>query len=90
MENIDLIDSVDLISIDMEKAKVLLEEIQSEYLTGIPIMEHDEARKESFMQGLFLEFNRYSTLVDILGDYMEDIEGGLGALREMIQEGTEQ
>lgn len=90
MENMKLIDSVDVIGIDMEKAKLLVDEIRSEYLTGVPIMKRDAKARETFMQGLFLDFNRYSTFVDILWDYLINVDNGLEALREMIQEGGQE
>lgn len=82
----ELIDSVGLICIDMEKAKVLLEEIQSEYLTGAPMADLDAVQIEDLKERLAAEFNRYSTIADILQDYLGNIDEGLNKLRGELEE----
>lgn len=90
MENMELIDSVDNICIDMEKAKLLVDEIRTGYLTGVPILGYDEKQRKEFMFDLFMDFNRNSTFLDMLWDYLVNIDNGLGVLRDVIQEGGQE
>jgi len=70
-EKVELCDSLDNATLALNKAKYLYDEIKSAYFD-----KYDPATsgKADCATGLVYEHPRYSTFLDMLGDYLHEIE----------------
>lgn len=68
-EKMELCDSLDAVSLALTKAKYLYDEIKSAYFD-----KYAPAIKSDCATGLVYEHPRYSTFLDMLGDYLYEIE----------------
>jgi hypothetical protein len=78
--NIRTINAIDEIGFDLEKAQMMVSEIQDSYLDGTPCDISNPKDREDLSYKLLLEFQRYSVYASILMDYMSKVEKGLDAL----------
>lgn len=70
----------------LEKAGLMSQEIREEYLTGMgPRFISGETKYEDFKVKLVCEFNRYSTFMDIVDDYIVSAKSELTQLRNTIE-----
>ena len=70
-EKMELCDSLDAVSLALTKAKYLYDEIKSAYFDKYdPTM----SGNADCATGLVYEHPRYSTFLDMLGDYLHEIE----------------
>lgn len=70
-EKMELCDSLDAVSLALNKAKYLYDEIKGAYFDKYdPTM----SGKADCATGLVYEHPRYTTFLDMLGDYLHEIE----------------
>lgn len=70
-EKMELCDSLDAVSLALTKAKYLYDEIKTAYFDKYdPTMNG----KADCATGLVYEHSRYTTFLDMLGDYLHEIE----------------
>lgn len=74
IEKVELCDSLDSVSLALNKARILYDEIKSAYFD-----KYDPATsgKTDCATGLVYDHPRYSTFLDMLGDYLYEIAAHL-------------
>lgn len=74
IEKVELCDSLDSVALALTKARYLYDEIKSAYFD-----EYDPALKDKTdcATGLVYEHPRYSTFLDMLGDYLQEVAAHL-------------
>lgn len=73
IEKVELSDRLDAVTLALNKARILYDEIKSAYFD-----KYDPAlNRSNCAAGLVYEHPRYSTFLDMLGDYLQEITTNL-------------
>lgn len=84
MKKQNIIDVVEIIDVQMEKAMAISDEIREGFLDGVMPKWDDPKEREDHSYKLLLSFQRYSNFANIMMDYMYGVQGNITELLESL------